>query len=348
MLRSFCAIAVVGTLGWEPAALALAEAPRFAGSLDVEHDPTGCIAEVSLRARVEHWLKPGSVLPEVAVTVHVEHDLLAFSMRRAGKLVALRGFEIARSPCRDRRDAIALAIALAIEHEQTSHAQSAARSVAPADLRAQSSTPNPGAPAEVPAAELAGELADPTIADPAAQPRPQDDSSTRVHAHVGYQWMAQALPEPTAAIALGIDLGLSRRFSLVLSVLAAPDTEFGLGQGRTHVEFAAGRALACASWLMPARLGVSSCAGGMAGKISAAGVGYAVSNRQSSAPWVAGLAGGSMYYPDAGPIALRLSVRGVINAVRPVMWVRSGQGESTAHGSLVGVESSIELLIQLT
>jgi hypothetical protein len=239
------------------------------------------------------------------------------------------------------------------------HARSAAQLVAPPDPRAQAAAPSPRAPADVHAAELAEPvvaepvvaepaLAEPALVDPAAEPRPQDDASMRLHAHVGYQLMAQALPEPMAAIALGVDLGFTRRFSLVLSVLAAPDSDFGLGQGRTHIEFVAGRVLACASWLMPARLGVSSCAGGVAGRVSVAGAGYAVANRQSSAPWVAGLAGGSVYYPDAGPIALRLSARGVINAVRPAMWVRSGPSESTAHGSLVGFESSIELLIQLT
>ena len=86
----------------------------------------------------------------------------------------------------------------------------------------------------------------------------------------------------------------------------------------------------------------------MAGKIAVAGAGYAVTNRQSSAAWAAGLAGGSVHYPDAGPIALRVSARGVINAVRPVLWVRTGEGERTAQGSLIGFESSIELLIKLT
>jgi hypothetical protein len=345
MLRSFCAIAVLGALGWEPTARA--QAPRFAGSLDVEHDPSGCITEAPLRARVEHWLTPGVVTPEVAVTVHVERDMLAFSMRRAGKLIALRGFEIARSPCRDRRDAVALAIALAIEHEQDSASQTVAQLVAPPDPRP---TPPRASmrPADVPAGELADELAGSALADSAEEPRARDDSSLRLHAHVGYQLMTHALPEPIAAIALGIDLGLSQRFGLVLSGVVAPDTDFGLGQGRAHVELVAGRVLACASWLMPVRLGLSTCAGGVAGKISVAGAGYAVTNRQSSAAWVAGLAGGSVHYPDAGPIALRLSARLVINAVRPVLWVRTAGDESSAQGSPFGFESSIELLIQLT
>jgi len=354
MLRSFCAIAVVGALGWEPTARA--QAPRFAGSFDVEHDPTGCIAEASLRARVEHWLKPGFVMPEVAVTVHVERDMLAFSMRRAGKLIALRGFEIARSPCRDRRDAVALAIALAVEHEHDSASPTVEKLVVPPDQPVQLPEHTPGAPPridsaprrDVPAGELADELSESVLADSADEPPLRDDSSMRLHAHVGYQLMTHALPESIAAIALGVDVGLSQRFGLVLSGLAAPDTDFGLGQGRAHVELVAGRVLACASWLMPARLTLSSCAGGVAGKISVAGAGYAITNQQSSAAWVAGLAGGSVHYPDAGPIALRLSARVVINAVRPVLWVRTGGDESSAQGSSFGLESSIELLIQLT
>lgn len=84
--------------------------------LTVVGEQPGCVTANDLRGRVPRYLAPGIRASDLQVEVDLERRPARFSVRRNGELVAERRFERLPAGCAERRDALALAIAVAIEH----------------------------------------------------------------------------------------------------------------------------------------------------------------------------------------------------------------------------------------
>jgi hypothetical protein len=88
--------------------------PRFA--LEVDGAADGCVTQAALGPRVAHWLKPDADVHELSVAVRAREAPLRFTLRRSGQPIAQRSFEVLPTRCADRLEAVAIAIALALEH----------------------------------------------------------------------------------------------------------------------------------------------------------------------------------------------------------------------------------------
>src|SRR5690349_5419355 len=106
--------AAVALLVCAPAVHAQSKA-RF--KLEVEPDAGGCIREPALRERIQRWLNAQLPADEViTVRMRAGSRPVSFAVMRGEDAIAERQFDVLPERCRDRLDALGLAIALAIEH----------------------------------------------------------------------------------------------------------------------------------------------------------------------------------------------------------------------------------------
>lgn len=91
-------------------------APEFAQALSVRGETPGCLTARMLRERIAHYLPAGIRPVALAVEVDLQRKPPSFQLRNAGEVVAERRFARLPADCAGRRNAIALTIAVAIEH----------------------------------------------------------------------------------------------------------------------------------------------------------------------------------------------------------------------------------------
>jgi hypothetical protein len=313
-------------------------APSLEGLLSVQPDPSGCIDEPALRARVRHWLAPRALVPAAGVRVRVHADPVAFSVQRDGRNVARREFAVLPVQCANRLDALALAIAVALEHlarEQPSAFAASGAPPAPAAGTVDSAAREADQAAELPATD------DVASRDPRAASRASIRYGVLAHASL---WV-EALPETAAAFGLGLELGIDRwRFAAI--ALASTQTDTALADGRAQARFFGGRAQACLSLTAFApELQAEPCAGLIAGVVPARGDGFPV-ERRATFGYVAALLRLALRYPAQGMLSLRIAIDGLLNASRPELQV-TGASSTSDSTALFGAAPSIELLVEL-
>jgi hypothetical protein len=133
-----------------PSEAALAQSrARLGEALLVEPDKNGCITHAAVLARVLHWLKPSVEIGDVQVLVRGSARPPSFVVRRGTGSPAERSFDLLPARCRDRVDALALAIAIALEEIETQVGSQASKPPAvpaaqgsPAQAAASDSAPN--------------------------------------------------------------------------------------------------------------------------------------------------------------------------------------------------------------
>jgi len=177
--------------------------------ITVERALPGCISERGLRDRVQQYL--ARQIPVDGLRIVVDLAEPRFRVLHAGALVAERRFERPPARCSERRDALALAIVLAIEHAvaqlqgQTETALTTAQpapETRQAELGAEAAATTPGAPSSgaeqqlqpsAPEHELAGGTSEtgsragaqrqlPAAGSSRAPPRTNAERSARVEA----------------------------------------------------------------------------------------------------------------------------------------------------------------------
>ena len=89
-------------------------------ALTVTRELPGCVSAAALRARTAQYLDRGEQLSEL--TIEVDLQVPQFRVLREGTLLAERRFGRAPRGCTERRDALALAVAIAIEQVAEAHA----------------------------------------------------------------------------------------------------------------------------------------------------------------------------------------------------------------------------------
>jgi len=338
--------------------------PALEGLLSVQPDPAGCIDEPALRARVAHWLEPRALVPAASLRVLVSAAPIAFTLQRDGRDVARRRFGPLPVQCSHRLDALALAIAVALEQLARAEPSAFEPSAARAERAPQSA--NPGATPESTQPENAKpENAEPENAKPEPV-TPRTDASARAAserrdgargasgalvAHAAL-WL-EALPEAAAALGLGLELGTELgtelgigelRFAAI--ALASAETDTALEAGRARARLFGGRVHACLVLVaIVPDLHAEPCAGVIAGAVSARGDDFPVEKR-TTLPYVAPLLRLALRYPARSAVSLRIAVDGLLNAVRPELQV-SGPSTVSDSTALFGAAPSLELLVEL-
>jgi len=319
--------------------------------LTVEPDPDDCITAPGLRARVRKWLGSDAALPELEVSVDPAAEPLAIAIRRGGNVVARRRFEVLPEACKDRIDAVALAIALALEHVMRPAAAAPGPDAGDGDAT-DAAAPAPdkaAAPAEAtqPAqASAEGPAADASAgtAEPAASPDAlEDDAGSGVEVHLAATGLLGVLPDPVFAFGAGGELRRGR-FRVGLTLLGTPQQTRPLGRGDTDTQLFAVRAQGCALWPASA-FELETCAGAAGGAAFAKGRGFD-ENLNATMAWIAPLLRAGVRYPQAGAVSLRIGVEAMVNLLRPRLALAGRSNAAETAGPIAGA-AGVDLLIAI-
>ncbi len=215
--------------------------------LRVEPSADGCVTLATLEPRVRRWLDAQARRGVIAVAVHAGGEPPAFSVLRDGKVIARRSFDVLPAACSDRLDAIAVAVAVAIEHATSGRMARAASERRGERAAGQSTRPAPaqtaparGEPAPVPPAPAPAAPPDaqppppPTApeadAEPEVGPEPNDERAPDEAAPAeGAENAEDAQDAVGAGASAGVGVRLFAGVALLAEVL--PEAAFALGAG---------------------------------------------------------------------------------------------------------------------
>jgi hypothetical protein len=371
MLRWAPAIVASGLCAWASAA----RAQPSDTVLSVREDHEGCIGERSLRARVGHWLKRGALPTGITVVVDAASQPVSFSLSREGRVVAERSFELLPDACKDRLDAVALAVALAIEHatapqdvagtssgkaqldarheptsgtdttktETTPKAETAPK---PEAAQTKEKKPAPEAPkAEAPKPPPVQKPEEsPAVAAPAASAA----TLGPFRLHAGGAYLVETLPSSAAAMVAGVERTIAPHIDLGVTAMAAFGGKATLGAGSAHPDAYGARALLCTSWHVE-NLDLEGCAGAAGGVAIATGENL-TSPKTATMAWLVGWARAALVVPAQSAVSVRFALDGLVNAVRPELHATplvQGGTDKTATAFPLGAAASIELRFAL-
>lgn len=304
------------------------------------------MSEAVVRARVLKRLARDASLSDVQVTVHIA-ETPRIEVARGGQLIAERRFESFPASCNARRDAIAVAVALAIERAREADAApvtpvTGAESTTASDTTTASST----APA----------AAAPASAAPAAEPdEPEaaaDDASgggasaLALGAHAGVAAVLEVLPALAFAGVLGADVALGA-VRLSLSALASLEQRDDVLGAAIDSRLLLGRALACGDLASLGSVALEGCAGALGGAVFAGGYGYE-SDRSAEFAYVAALARAALRFPARGVLSGRLALDGLVPVVRPSYLLREGESDQTTAVTPAPIGASLSVEVVLT
>jgi hypothetical protein len=289
---------------------------------------------------------------------------------RGEELVARRRFAKLPIACADRRDAVALSIALALD------GYIGERSSVPAPTAAQSrgsngdpkgrSEPSAGQPTPPqmePEANATPVQSDPEASgtpatvDPEASAKRANETATSgvahvdagpeaspaggsrgsfslIHLHLGGRWLAEALPSPVWTGALGVELASSSHFAIDASAMASTSATSTLAGAQAKSSLIGGELLGCLRHRLVSASG-QACMGAVVAACRARGTGYPVRFPEATVLWVAGTARVALRWPDESALSLRLVAQGHVNAKRPQLRI-DGSRERISAGPLGG------------
>jgi hypothetical protein len=322
----------------------------LAEAVHIEPKDDRCLSEAVVRARVAKRLARNAELSNVQVVVHAEEPP-RLTVLRAGQVVAERRFEDFPARCNARRDAIAVAVALALERApETAPSAPSTTEPTPSTTEPAASTPSPAPSATSPSPSATIQPA--TSASDTEQDTPDDDTSSdsalKLGAHAGALAVLQILPGLAFAGVLGVDIGLplaGLRVSLS-AVASLPQEDDALG-ATVQSQLLLGRLLGCTD-LSASELALEGCGGLLAGAVFAEGLGYA-STRGTELGYAAVLARVALRYPAGGAISARIALDGLLPIVRPSYAVREqpGPGLAALTPAPIGAALSLEVVLAL-
>jgi hypothetical protein len=321
-----------------------------------------CFEADALRQRIAHY---GATDLQRARELRLELDVEApysaeLRVYRAGELVARRHFDNLPTSCADRRDAVALSIALALDGVIRELAQERAPNASASTPDAPSRQDDPAQASVVPR-EPVGRVVKPKSADtetPSLARAPQDsaldadaDPARRAHVrgpivelHAGGRWLAEALPAPLWLGALGVEVWLNRTIAIDGAAIASTLASSTLAGAGARTRLTGGELLGC-SVLRFGRFATEGCFGAIAGACDAYGEAYPVRFPRATLPWVATTARVALRWPDESRVSLRFVLQGHVTIVRPGLEV-DGSSERLDPAWLGG-SAGLDVLVSL-
>jgi hypothetical protein len=343
-------------------------------TLELRNDAPGatCFGSAQLEARIAHYSARRSQTGGLRVVLELTgSDTARLRILRGGAVLARRVFERLPAACADRRDAVALSIALALDHASTATAADSGDAEPTAEPTPEAGPP-PGAGAASPssaaptppAAPLPAPASDdsPGAGGQSAPPRdnapvimgslPTSTSRTRnartdgepIRLHLGAHFIAEALPFPVWSGAIGVELPLGPQLALSVSGVASLTGEAQLAGHGARGRLLGLLLLACRSMPLGA-LSLAGCAGAGFAAADVSGRDYPLPRPDTTLLWAAGLARIAARWPASGPLSLRVLVQAQVNVSRPELHV-DGATESL-RTAIIGATAGLELVAAL-
>lgn len=301
-----------------------------------------CLAR-GLHEPVAAWLGRDSIEGELEVQVDSGDGFVGFRLYRSGQLRVERSLSPAPSDCADRRAALGLAVAMALdaavlESLRPPEADVDASIGISAEPEATESTP---APVPDPASS-------PSIDEPeAAEPIPSAERALRLAASLRLDTLVGALPRVAFGGEAGLELGLWSWLDLRLAGGGAGGLPATLADGEVDTALGWGALELCPARRL-GRVRVRLCLGAAAGALWARGRGFDRSLRVAL-PWVALRTGGDLDVALAKRVGLRVGATLLTPVVRGRVDVRDSadapvdRSEPAAAGAQMGVGLVVRL-----
>jgi hypothetical protein len=318
-----------------------------------------CFEVEALRQRIAYYGKARLArADELQLELYLDAaDSAELRVYRGQKLLARRRFDHLPDSCADRRDTVALSIALALEavlHELSpadvtttgdtavttgeagalEHAgepsvpplraaeprDEADRSSDSAALTAPELVDRAAIPVPLPAKQETVEPQDPEpIQDTAPSSRARANP-TFVRLHVGGRWLAHALPTPVWTIALGAEFWLSPQLAVDISAIASTIGNSTLAGARAESSLTGGELFGCGALAFD-DVAAQGCVGASMAACRATGLDYPRPFPAATLLWAATTARLALRWPEKSWISLRVIVQGHVNLVRPELRV---------------------------
>jgi hypothetical protein len=346
-------------------------------AITVEGEASNCVTARSLRERIATYLPAHARSQALSIAVRIEGESAGFRVLRGAEVIAERRF--ARLPviCAERRDTIAVAVAVAIENALPPPAARGETSAPPAsqpanDARAPASSQaanassapagSPGslaAPPQPLAAVVNSASVAPAVREADEPEAERDDASQEPDSGAptkrptaqwmlfgGVAYVAQLATTPLAAFQLGAEFAPIPVFRVHVSGFATPESSERFAGGDVTSRAAGGHALACLNSPIFAMI-AQGCAGASAGLVHASGRGF---DREfdDDMGWLAGHGRATFEIPASGPVAARVALDAWLNLVRPELRVRrSGTEDASQSTDLLGGSIGGEIILRL-
>jgi hypothetical protein len=334
----------------------------------------GCVTTPALRTRIAGYLSPGEIAGGLAIEVDLSRQPAGFRVLRGGALIAERRFEWLPTRCAERRDAIALAIAVAIEHsvapvdvvpdsDSAPLATAAEGTETPASALDAPPSPPRRAAAQAPEAPPAAAEGDDAPADvdaraaePSQEPAPgaaadrqgpaAQRPSERFMLRAGGLYLVDALPTPAAALTFGAEYAVLPELRVGLAGLVSARVELAFEGGRVENQLFGGELVGCVNtpFLSMILLG---CTGTTAAYVHARGFDYTI-EQQDGMVWFAVLLRGAIELPATSTLAFRVVADARVNLLRPELSLeRPGSSPLTHAVSPLGGSIGADLIVRL-
>lgn len=272
-----------------------------------------CITNESLAEHLRTWLRRDHVDARVAVVVDEAENGASFVVLRDGVPHAARRFDQLPRGCPDRRAALGLAIAIAIDA---------------AVLDELVATPEP-------ASISSGTLREPPDEPPDELAEEEDETSTPriwVELAVGGQVLIEILPEVAAGWQLGPRLVVDGTVEIGVSAWTSSVSGADLAAGRVESQLAGGRFDLCLR--RPVEMVIlRGCVGAAAGV--AVGRGRDLANaREVVVPYAGLFVRAGVGFPLTDFLSLELAADGWLSLLRPRFDLVDGSGRAVASATL--------------
>ncbi|UJR86209.1 hypothetical protein [Sandaracinus amylolyticus] len=271
-----------------------------------------CLEAPRLAAQVGAWLERDHIADALGVSVRTDACTTSFVITHGGDEVATRRFDRLPAECPDRRAAVALAIALALDA-----AILESIGIPPPE-------PTPPPPVEPP----------PVEPPPPAPPPPPPAGERPAFSIEAEAWLAlELLPDPALGGVLAVSWIAGQGVRLRAGVLATALVGASVVPGAADVSLLTGRIDACLDRSVLPHVLLGGCAGVLGGALLTSGhdlpVVYA-----PALPWAGAIVRAELRWLPLDPLALTIGAEGVFSFVQPRLDVGDGTGGVIASRSL--------------
>lgn len=281
-----------------------------------------CLTRDELAAHVASWLGRASIDGSLSIQVEFPHEDeqtgVTFVVVRSGESVARRAFPSLPEACDDRRSALALAVAIAIDatvldrlaRDEVASAPELAHPIGSGESMPEPTPRAAPTPREVTAGHAEG-------------PRAAARWGLAVGADVGVT--VGVLPVPAALGGAFVEVRWHEAWLVRVGAGATPVVGVPLGRGSAESQLLLGRLDACLLTPLHAFEG-EACLGASGGRISAEGRGYLAPSSTGLA-WAAAAVRFAARVPRDGIVSVRVALDGVAAVLRPTLEVHRPSGD---------------------
>lgn len=331
-----------------------------------------CLTSQQLSARVAHYSSASARPRGLRLMLYITGpDTAELHILRGGSIVSRRSFTQLPAACADRRDAVAISIALALERTAASTPEPSAGAAAVGGTAAggadatRAAESRSATSADVSQPAVAAEPIAPTQPAPAApkderdnepivlgtmptttsrDPRRKGTVASSLQLQLGGRVTIEAVPTPVWVGALGVELPVSDRLTLGISALMSSTGEATLAGARARASFLGLEAVGCRNIALGVFM-LQACGGAAIALCEVSGRDYPRERPEATLLWAAVIGRATVRWPREGFIALRFVLQPHVSLSRPELQV---EGSSERLRSFwIGGSAGVELWLAL-